>query len=246
MKRLIVALFALLAMAPNAYAGDADIEFPTAAGSYLQSEFEDLSRQIGLAVAYRQAAPAETLGLIGFDIGIEISQTKIDEDDPFWKKVANDMPGSLYVPKIRVQKGIPFIGMDIGASYAEIPQSDIKLMGAEIKYGLVEGGVATPAISVRGSYSTLDGIDDLDFSTYGLDLSISKGFAMITPYVGVGQTWIKSEYKNSATALTLKSEDLSETKYFGGVRVALAILMLSFDVEQADVTTYTGRISLGF
>lgn len=242
MKKILVTLFALFAMAPNAYAGDADITFP--ASGFIQSEFEDLSRQIGLAVAYKQAAPAETLGLIGFDIGIEVSQAMIDEDESFWSEVSDDMPGSLYVPKIRVQKGIPFIGMDIGASYAEIPQSDIKLMGAEIKYGLVEGGVATPAISLRGSYSTLDGIDDLDLSTYGLDLSISKGFAMITPYVGVGQTWIKSEY--TGTALTLDSEELSETKYFGGVRVALAILMLTFDVEQADITTYTGRISLGF
>ena len=246
MKKIIVTLFALFAIVPNAYAGDADIEFPTAAGSYLQSEFEDLSRQMGLAIAYRQAAPAETLGLLGFDIGIEVSQAKIDEDDSFWTKVSDDMPSSLYVPKIRVQKGIPFIGMDIGASYAKIPQSDIKLMGAEIKYGLVEGGVATPAISVRGSYSTLDGIDDFDLSTYGLDLSISKGFAMITPYAGVGQTWIKSEYTNSSSGLGLKSEEITETKYFGGVRVALAILMLTFDVEQADVTTYTGRISLGF
>ena len=242
MKRFIVALFALLAMAPNVYAGDADIILE--GSGIIQSEFEDLSRQLGLAIAYRQAAPAETMGLLGFDVGIELSQTKIDEDEAFWTKVADDMPGSLYVPKIRVQKGLPFISMDIGASYAEIPQSDIKLMGAEVKYALVEGGVATPAISVRGSYSTLDGIDDFDLSTYGVDLSISKGILMFTPYAGVGQTWIKSEY--TGTYLTLKSEDLSETKYFAGVRVALAILMFTFDVEQADITTYTGRFSIGF
>lgn len=243
MKRFIVALFALLAMAPNAYAtGDADIIIE--GSGIIQSEFEDLSRQLGHSIAYRQAAPAETLGLTGFDIGIEISQTKIDEDESFWKKVAPDMPGSLYVPKLRVQKGLPFINMDIGASYAEIPQSDIKLMGAEVKYALVEGGPVTPAVAIRGSYSTLEGVDDLELSTYGADLSISKGILMFTPYVGVGQTWINSKY--TGTGLTLESEDLSETKYFGGVRVALAIIMFSFDIEQADVTTYTGRLSIGF
>lgn len=242
MKRFIVALFALILMAPNAYAGDdADIKIPA---SYAQPQFEDLSRQLGLAIAYRQAAPAETLGLIGFDIGIEVSQAKIDEDETFWSDVAPDMPGSLYVPKIRVQKGIPFIGVDIGASYAEIPQSDIKIKGVELKYALVEGGPVTPAVAIRGSYSTLEGVDDLDLSTYGADLSISKGILMFTPYVGVGQTWIESDYTGSA--VTLKSESLSETKYFGGVRVALAIIMFTFDVEQSDITTYTGRLSIGF
>ena len=245
MKRFIVALFAFLAIAPNAYAGgDADIKFPVDPTKYVQSEFEDMSRQLGLAIAYRQAAPAETLGLLGFDIGIELSQTKIDEDESFWTDVAPDMPGSLYVPKLRVQKGLPFINMDIGLSYAEIPQSDIKLMGAELKYALLEGGVAMPAVAIRGSYSTLEGVDDLELSTYGADLSISKGFLMVTPYAGIGQTWINSKYTNSL--LDLESETLTETKYFAGVRVALAILMFTFDVEQADVTTYTGRFSIGF
>ena len=242
MKKIIVTLFAIFAIAPNAYAaGDADIEFPAV---YVQTQFEDLSRQLGLAIAYRQAAPAETLGLIGFDIGIEVSQAKIDEDESFWSDVAPDMPGSLYVPKLRVQKGLPFISMDIGASYAEIPQSDIKLMGAEVKYALLDGGVTMPAVAIRGSYSVLDGVDDLDLSTYGVDLSISKGILMFTPYAGVGQTWIESDY--TGTLLNLESESLTETKYFAGVRVALAILMFTFDVEQADITTYTGRFSIGF
>ena len=243
MKKIIVTLFALFAIAPNAYAGDADIDFSLAA-SYAQPQFEDLSRQLGSAIAYRQAAPAETLGLLGFDVGIEISQTKIDEDKSFWSDIAPDMPGSLYVPKLRVQKGLPFISMDIGASYAKIPESDIELMGAELKYSLLDGGVMTPAVAVRGSYSTLTGIDDLDLSTYGVDLSVSKGFLMFTPYAGVGQTWIKSKYTGSG--LTLDSESISETKYFAGVRVALAILMFTFDVEQSDITTYTGRFSIGF
>jgi hypothetical protein len=42
-----------------------------------------------------------------------------------------------------------------------------------------------PAVSARASYSQLDGVSDIDLRTYALDLLISKGFLMLTPYAGV-------------------------------------------------------------
>jgi len=38
-----------------------------------------------------------------------------------------------------------------------------------------------------GSFTQLAGVDQLDFSTRGVDLSISKGFALFTPYAGFGK-----------------------------------------------------------
>ena len=67
MKKIIVAALTLLALAPNAWAGKGDIVIPTV--DFVQGEFEDLSRQLGIAIANRQVAPAESLGIIGFDLG---------------------------------------------------------------------------------------------------------------------------------------------------------------------------------
>lgn len=248
MKKTIVSLFLICAFSTNAYAvGDGDIVL--SGNNLLQKEFEDLSRQVGLAIAYRAAAPAEALGITGFDVGLEVTSTNIDEDDSYWKDVAPDMPGSIPIPKVRIQKGLPF-GIDIGASYAKIPDSDIKLTGAEIKYAIWEGGIAKPALALRGTYTKIDGIDDLDLSTTGLDLSISKGFAMLTPYAGVGQVWIKSDpssnIKVQGTGIALDKEEITETKYFVGARLALGFFMIIAEYEKAEVPSYTAKLSLGF
>ena len=42
-----------------------------------------------------------------------------------------------------------------------------------------------PAVSARASYSQLEDVDDIDLRTYGLDLLVSKGILMFTPYGGV-------------------------------------------------------------
>src|SRR5438034_2379749 len=52
--------------------------------------------------------------------------------------------------------------------------TNIKLYGGELRYAIVPGGAAMPAIGVRGSYTKLTGVAQLDFDTKGLDLSISK------------------------------------------------------------------------
>ncbi|MDH3973785.1 MAG: hypothetical protein OEV42_05855 [Deltaproteobacteria bacterium] len=248
MKKTIMSLLLIFLFSTNtAIAGDSDIVLQ--ANNLAQSEFEDLSRQVGLAVAYKAAAPAEPLGITGFDIGLEVTATNIDEGDSYWKDVAPDMPGSIPIPKVRVQKGLPF-GIDIGASYAKIPDSDIKLTGAEIKYAIWEGGIAKPALALRGTYTKLDGIDDLDLTTTGVDLSISKGFAMLTPYAGVGQVWIKSDassnIKVEGTSLALDKEEITETKYFVGARLSLGFFIILAEYEQAEVSSYTAKLSLGF
>jgi hypothetical protein len=61
-----------------------------------------------------------------------------------------DAPRTLAVPKLHVHKGLPF-GIDVGAMYSAVPNTNIKLMGAEVRYALVEGGIATPAVGLRAS-----------------------------------------------------------------------------------------------
>lgn len=237
MKRLIFALSIIFTMTSQAWAGKSDIDI----SALLQNEFKDLSQQVGLAVAYKPTAPAEPLGVLGFDIGIEVTFVDIDEDDSYWKTAAPDLPGLLPVPKIHVQKGLP-LNIDVGAIYSEIPSSDISLWGAELKWAFIEGGTATPAVAIRATYTELDGINGLDLETKGVDISVSKGFAMLTPYGGVGQVWIKSD----PTGFSLNEETFSETKFFAGLKVSMALLKVTVEAEFAEIPSYTLKFSLGF
>jgi len=142
---------------------------------------------------------------------------------------------------LHVSKGLPF-GFDVGAFYTSVPSSNIGLVGGELSYALFEGGVISPAVSVRGTYSRLTGVDQLDMTTKGLELSISKGFAFFTPYAGVGQVWI-----DSATNTGWEDESLTKNKYFLGFNLNLGLMNIAAETEQTgDNTSTSAKIGVRF
>lgn len=232
-------LLLVLVSSTPAHAAKYDITIPSA--GYAQTEFRDLSEEIGLALAYRPLAPAEPLGLLGFDIGIEVTAVKIDHDQTFWTEVSPDAPSYLAFPKLHAQKGLPF-GIDVGLVYTKVPSSNIGMLGGEVKWAILKGTIATPALALRGSYTTLFGVDNLDVSTYGADLSVSKGIGPFTPYAGLGEVWINS----STDALPLADESISATHGFIGAKLSLLLLSIAAEADFAAVPSYSLRLNLSF
>jgi hypothetical protein len=188
-----------------------------------------------IATSYKALSPAEPLGITGFDVGIEV--TGVNISDSAWKNAIEDrnVPSYLFVPKVRIIKGLP-LGLDIGAFYSQVPDTNIKLYGGEVKYSILEGGTITPAIALRGSYTQLSGVSELDFKNYGVDASISKGFLMVTPYGGVGISKFESTPKGFASAkfptgLELKGEKKTYYKAFVGSRLTLLFISITGEVE---------------
>lgn len=222
-------------------AASTDIELPE---EFSQSDFEDLSRQVGIAISYAPLAPAEPLGILGFDVGMEVTAVDIDQDESFWTDaiaVDETPPSYLVIPKIHAQKGLP-LGFDVGLEYAKAPGTNIGLIGGELKWAFVKGGTAVPALALRGSYTQLLGVDDFDLITYGADLSISKGFAFLTPYAGVGQIWISSREKSDV--INLDKENLSLTKGFIGLKLTLFVFSFVAEADFAEVPLYHLRANL--
>ena len=234
---LIISLILFFPCTPTT--ASTDIELPE---DFIQSEFEDLSRQAGIAISYAPLAPAEPLGILGFDVGIEVTAVDIDQDESFWTLAVGETPPSyLIIPKIHVQKGLPF-GFDVGLEYAKAPGTNIGLIGGELKWAFIKGGMAIPSVALRGSYTQLLGVDDLDLITYGADLSISKGFGFLTPYAGVGQIWISSQEKTDT--VDLDKENLSLTKGFIGLKLTLFVFSFVAEADFAEVPLYHLRANL--
>ena len=145
-----------------------------------QAQFLELAETLGAATHYKAVTPAEPLGIIGFDIGIELSSTSIDGALFDLASDGDYGTGSLLLPRLHVHKGLPF-GIDIGAFLGTIPSSDLTLIGGEVRIALVEGGVAVPAVGLRASYARGQGSDELDLDSAALELTVSKGFLMLTP-----------------------------------------------------------------
>lgn len=218
-----------------------DITLPP---GFTQSYFHDLTEQAGLAISFTQDAPAAALGFPHFDLGVESSFTQIDSGAPYWQLTyPGNPPHLLPVPRLRVRFGLPF-GIDVGGIYGYAPNTNARMAGGEIKWAIIPGGTVMPAIAVRGSYTALLGVGDINLQTYAADLSISKGFAIFTPYLGVGEILIRSS--ENSQSVSLNSEEIMETRYFVGVQVGIPFISFAMEAAFSSIPTYTARLSVGF
>ncbi len=246
MKRILSSLIIGGTLLAASVAGARDIHFTS---GLVQSQFKELSKEAGAALAYRNAAPSTPLGVTGFDLGVELSVIDIKKESQYWRSALNNDPASyLYIPSIRARKGLPF-GIDVGAMYSYVPDSNVKLYGFEVSKALVEGSTLLPAIGVRGSYTKLAGVNDLDVQTVGIDANISKGFAIITPYAGAGMVWVDSKATGNLAALApgLGEEKLWLPRGFAGARVTiLPFVKVTGEIEYAVRPIYTIKAAVDF
>jgi hypothetical protein len=197
-----------------------------------QSQFRTLSEDLGAALSYKPVTPAAPLGTIGFDMGVEVTQTDTSKSAQLWSKATNggSSVSKVYVPKLHIAKGLPF-GIDIAAFYSKVPSTNISLVGAELRYAILDGGLAMPAVAVRGAFTKLGGVDQLSFNTKSVDVSISKGFLMFTPYAGVGQVWVDSQANLPAT-FKLSEEKFTQSKVFVGANLNLGLTNIAAEVDK--------------
>ena len=250
MKRIyFYAAASLLLSTPLAHAGSKDIELAVlAAQADAQNKFRLLSEDLASALSYKALAPAEPLGLTGFDIGLELSATKMSNADK-WKNAVSSGKAidTLPMPKLHVHKGLP-LDIDVGVVYTSIPSTNIKLIGGELRYAIIAGDVVLPAVAVRGTMTKLSGVSNLAFDTKGLELTVSKGFAMITPYASIGQVWTTSDPSVCATPTNcLKKEDFQQTKMEIGANLNLGLMNLGLEGDKTGKsTTYSAKVGFRF
>jgi len=238
---LLYSLFIVIAFSGPVFAGN-DISLPS---GFTQSEFDDLSRELGLAISYVPLAPAAPLGLLGFDIGIEVTAANIDNNKSFWTNAIGKTPPSyLAFPKIHAQAGLP-LGFDVGLVYAKAPGTNIGLIGGELKWAILKGTIASPAVALRGDYTKLTGVSDIDMGVYGADLSISKGFGFITPFAGYGVVRISSQ-DNRSNIAKLDSFNSNESKGFVGIKFSAFIVSFVAEADFSKVPSYSGRLNISF
>jgi len=229
MKKLFTLLCLVAGFSQSASAADI-----STLGSLLQPEFRLLSEDLGSALSYKPVTPAEPLGVTGFDIGVEVTGTDISKSSAALAKASGGSSPitTLVVPKLHIAKGLPF-GIDVAAFISAIPTTNIKVVGAELRYAILSGGVAIPAVAIRGAMTKLTGVDQLSFDTKSLDISISKGFLMFTPYAGVGEVWVNS----TPNVAGLSEESFTQSKVFAGANLNLGLTNFALEGDQTGGTS---------
>jgi hypothetical protein len=237
MLRSVYALSALsLFLSCAAQAKNIEIILP------VQSDFEIVAEDLVATIAYKALAPAEASGITGFEIAAEATYVPVDDKDA-WKRLTGLSVDQVGLVGLRAFKGLPF-NIDIGAFYSGLPEYDVKVYGGEIRYAFLPGSTLLPAVALRGAYSRTAGIDDFDLDATSLDLSISKGFAFITPYVGAGYVWGVADPQGVPG---LEKVDVEKAKVYVGARMSLGLLHLTPEYERiGDVSVYNLNFGLHF
>ncbi len=165
--------------------------------------YRRLAGELALAMSPKPMAPAETLGMAGFEISIANTLTDISEKAPYWQGQAGtpvfegvlrgrDVPGVLWTPTAHLRKGLP-LSTELGIQGTYLAFSEMFMLGAELKIAVHESFFRwAPALSARVAAGRLFGSSDLDIFTAEADVMTSLpfgvgGMAQVTPYLGVGQ-----------------------------------------------------------
>lgn len=242
---LIVA--ALFALPLHAQEDPSDIEFEFA---ITQEEFETFSALAAQAIYATPVDPARARGLLGFDIGVAATAMPVDTDALYWQRSVGDdfsVSDHVVVPRLIASKGLSF--GTISAMYSKVPDTDIAMWGASYDMPLTSGGIASPTIALRGAYSQLRGVEELDLTTYGVELFISKGFGPITPYAAAGYARHQADAIVSSNGIApprfLEAEG-NMNRYTLGVKISMFIPKLVVEATQGEERSYAAKIAIGF
>lgn len=172
----------------------------------------------------------------------------VDPSAEYWLRSVGDdfsISDHVVVPRIVASKGLKFA--TISAIYAQVPDTDIKVLGGSLDVPIWGGGIVRPTIAVRGAYSTLQGVDDLDLKTYGVELFISKSFGPVTPYAAVGRA--RSDAQGNVRVPTLVAVILSDesdsNRITLGVKLSLFIPKIIVEATQGEERSYAAKVSFG-
>lgn len=162
--------------------------------------FRSLASELGVVMAPRLSAPADTLGFGGFEFGADLAFTTIDSDRSYWRArrgytadpAGSHGPGVMPTLGLSVRKGIGFpLPLELSAGAVHLADSSMWGAQSSLKIALHEGyhKLPLPSVALRGGGSRVMGSDQIDLTTASLDVSASKSFGLagavnLQPYAG--------------------------------------------------------------
>lgn len=174
---------------------------PTPTNNQPNERFRRLGNELAFAFAPRVSAPAESLGMSGFDLSLDAVVVQFATHRDYWRNNVTETeqkgraPGSPQgVAGFHVRKGLPF-SFELGAHVNWLFSSQMVAIGADVRWTPIEGYRYFPDFSIRGAASRLLGSKDFDLTTAEFDLQIGKtipiaGMFQLSPYGGWGMLFV--------------------------------------------------------
>jgi len=208
-----------------------------------QDQFSGLSRDLAAIAAYRSVTPASALGLTGFEVGVGGDAVYLQASSAYAIATGSGNDSTVYSARLYIGKGLPY-GIDIGATATFPSGSGASILGGEARYALLDDGLTTPAIALRGYYSQAFGMSQLGLRSYGADLMISKKLTVVTPFGGIGT--LRTDATPNGIA-TLSAERFTVGRYFIGFNANFLLLDVALEADRTgEVDSISAKIGWRF
>ena len=250
-KHLIALLFLLFPSYVHAYSDFTPSDLSAVTGDMVDSLLET----IAVGAAERTYQPASNLGILGFDIGVEV--TAISLPSEFQNALAlasqvsqTQIPGLFPLPRLNARVGLPF-GIDFGATYTGY-EDIFQSIGLDAKWTFMKvSGLADLATQVTGNYTKIWYIST---HAYTFDVVMSKNLILLEPYIGAGLVNWNGDLDvplggSKGLPTDIAAHDSGTTgHFFVGVPIKLLLLHLTpqYDYGFSGVSTYGIKVSLAF
>ncbi|HEV7786162.1 MAG TPA: hypothetical protein VGQ28_12540 [Thermoanaerobaculia bacterium] len=210
-----------------------------------RGDFEAFHRRFGSDAYFYPRHSAAPLGLIGFEVYADATYEDKFDDQSFNQTAVDGSytGGFLSVARVGARKGLPG-GVDVGLAYGKTLNGDVKLISAELQYAILHGGLLEPALSVRVTGTRTVNATAYELNQYGADVLLSKGFTVLTPYLGAGL--IRSRGRLDRGLLGTFEDTETHAVAFAGVTLNLLLPKINFEVEKGEALQAAVRVGFGF
>jgi hypothetical protein len=214
-------------------------------GDAPEADFASFHRRFSFVAYPFPRHGAKPLGLTGFDVWVDAAADPDLDDEPFAASVIDgDVPGGwVTVARVGARKGLPG-GVDLGASYAKAVDGGLDLASVEVQWAWADGGAVSPALSLRFTGTrTLSG-DPYSLEIYGAEALLSKGFTVLTPYVGAGGYWTEGTLERPGGGRV--TADQTRGFLYAGATLNLLLPKITVELEQGETLQAALRVAFGF
>ncbi len=234
---------------------------------YVTTGYVQVAKELGVLLANKPLAPAETLGVNGFSVGVATTfgftrTGSLDGANPAgWDLVDPDEapPLFMYVPQLQVRKGLP-LSLEVGMNAGWIGSSETGVVGGFGRWAPLEGYRQAPDLAFQVGWAGYVGNDELELGVS--DMSATLGYSIpfgtlagihqsiFSPYVGIGTNSIHAAPRADLTGTQLqgrlpeKSGDTDDGVEAYDETFAPLVIDGGFRVQNGDFTiTLAGTYS---
>jgi hypothetical protein len=206
--------------------------------------------ELGLVTYFRPLASARPMGRRHVEIGLVNAGTRIDDADPAWNDTFSHadsthwlMEGStLYIPGVVARAGVSD-RVDVGAYFTKAVGANYGFVGGQLQYNLLNDAERHLAAAGRLSVVRLFGPEDLDATTYGLDVLVSRDISRFAPYLGV--SGYLAHGRATTSKVDLPVENALGAQATVGVAARVSVVRLGAEFNLARVPGMSLKVAFG-